>query len=150
MRDKLRAGLVVAMVGGACALAPVASAENLDLGDRADVDIVDIEIEQHWTVTGLKPSSDVIGYRPAGSLWEATVTAELDHGGVPVVSGFSAGSDQGGYPVLWGVPSALGIPPTPLPPGGTATGKIYFDVTGDAPTRVSYAVDGIEPVVWGG
>lgn len=141
---------VVLAVAAATVLAPSASAESLDLGDQADVDVVDIEIEQHWTVDDLQPSSDAIGYRPAGSLWEATVTAELDHGGVPVISGFSARSADDSYPVLWGVASPLGIPPSPLTPGGTATGKIYFDVTGSSPNSVVYTVDGNEPVVWGG
>ncbi len=140
----------VLAAAAATVLAPSASAESLDLGDQADVDVVDIEIEQHWTVDDLQPSSDAISYRPTGSLWEATVTAELDHGGVPVISGFAARSGAENYPVLWGVASPLGIPPSPLSPGGTATGKIYFDVTGDAPTSVVYTVDGTEPVVWGG
>ncbi len=140
---------IVLAAAAATVLAPSASAESVDLGEQADVDVVDIEIEQHWTVEDLQPSSDVIGYRPAGSLWEATVTAELDHGGIPVISGFSAKSGSDNYPVLWGVASPLGIPPSPLSPGGTATGKIYFDVTGGAPTSVVYTVDGTEPVVWG-
>lgn len=150
MRPTLRAGFLAALFAGACVLAPTASADTVELGDRADVDIVDIEIEQHWTVSDLKPSADAIPYQPTGALWEASVTAELDHGGVPVVSGFSARSGDQSYPVLWSVPSPLGIPPNALPPGGTAAGKIYFDVTGDAPTGVAYSVDGIEPVVWGG
>jgi hypothetical protein len=130
-----------------CALAPVASAENVDLGGTADVDLIDIEIEQHWTVGDLMPSSDAIAYRPAGTLWQATVTTTLDNGGVPVISGFSARSVDNTYPVLWNVASPLGIPANPLPPGGSASGKIYFDVTGAAPTAIAYSVHGADAVV---
>lgn len=148
MKQKALLLMGVFAAAATTALAPTASAETIDLGDTADVDVVDIEIEQHWTVSDLQPSNDVISYRPAGSLWEATVSTELDHGGVPVISGFSARAADQIYPVLWAVPSPLGIPPNALPPGGTAAGKIYFDVTGAAPTSVAYTVDGIEPVVW--
>lgn len=133
----------------ATAAAPIAGAETVEFGDTTDVDLIDIEIEQHWTVGDLQPSTDPIPYRPAGSLWEATTTATLDHGGVPVVSGFSARADDVVYPVLWGVASPQGIAPNALPPGGVATGKIYFDVTGPAPTSVVYAVDGADVVTWG-
>ncbi len=131
-----------------CLLAPAASAETVDLGGTADVDLIDIELEQHWTVGNLKPSTDAIDYRPAGTLWEATVTTELDNGGVPVVSGFFARADDADYPVLWNVASTTGIPPNPLPPGGSATGKIYFDVTGSAPSGVAYTAGNGDVIVW--
>lgn len=150
MRTALRTGTFTALLAATFALGPTASADTLDLGDQADIDIIEIEVQQHWTVGDLQPSRDVIAYRPAGSLWEATATAALDNGGVPVISGFSARSADGSYPVLWGVASPQGIPPNPLPPGGTATGKIYFDVTGGAPTSVAYAVNGVDAVVWNG
>ena len=127
---------------------PAAAAETVDLGDSADVDIIDIEIEQHWTVSDIRPSSDVLPYRPAGSLWEATAIAELPHGGVPVVSGFSARAESQSYPVLWGVAAAQGLPPNALPPGGTTAGKLYFDVTGAPPDSVAYTIDGVDVAVW--
>lgn len=145
MRNSVAAALLTAtaLIGAA-----PAAAETIDLGEPAEVELVEIEVEQHWTVADLQPSTDVIAYRPAGSLWEATTTVELDHGGVPVLSGFSARSDTASYPVLWNVPSPLGIVPSPLSPGGSATGKIYFDVTGAAPTSVAYTVDGEDVAVW--
>lgn len=148
MKTAVTAGVFAAAIIGAGMLAPAASGETVDLGGTADVDIVDIEIEQHWTVGDLRPSTDTISYRPAGTLWEATVTSALDNGGVPIISGFSARAGDANYPVLWSVASPLGIPPNALPPGGSATGKIYFDVTGSAPTAVTYAVDGADVVVW--
>lgn len=81
-----------------------ASAETVDLGGTADVDLVDIEngtdveIDQEWTISDLKPSTDTIPYRPVGSLWEATATVELADGGIPVIPGFVARSDSDSYP----------------------------------------------------
>ena len=60
----------------------------------------------------------------------------LAAGGVPVIPGFAATSGAQSYPVLWGVASGQGINPSALPAGGSATGKIYFDVTGGAPNSV--------------
>lgn len=131
------------------ALAPArAGAETVDLGDTADVDLVDIEgtadgdsdveIDQEWTIGDLRPSTDVIPHRVAGTLWEATATVELADGGVPVMPGFFARSEAGNYPLLWEVPSAQGVNPASLPPAGSATGKFYFDVTGPAPTSVAF------------
>lgn len=142
-------GVLVAGVLIAGAGAPNAWADDVDLGGTADIDVVDIEVEQHWTVSDLKPSTDAIPYRPAGTLWEAETSVTLDHGGVPVVSGFSARSDGASYPALWNVASPLGISPNALPPGGSATGKIYFDVTADAPTSVAYTLNGADAAVWG-
>ena len=126
-------------------LAPAeAAAETVDLGDTADIDLLDIEnggdheIDQHWTIGDLMPSTDAIPYRLAGSLWEATATAELDHGGIPVITGFFARSDSDSYPVLWNVAGPLAVNPAALPPAGSVTGKLYFDVTGAAPTSVAF------------
>lgn len=121
-----------------------AAAETVDLGGAADVDLLDIEngtdveIDQEWTISDLKPSTDTIPYRPAGSLWEATATVELADGGIPVIPGFVARSDSDSYPVLWNVASPQAVDPSALPPAGSATGKFYFDVTGTAPTGVAF------------
>ncbi len=147
-----------------CALALVAltpaqaGAETVDLGDTADVDLVDIEgtadggsdleIDQEWTIGDLRPSTDVIPHRVAGTLWEATATVELADGGVPVMPGFFARSAAGDYPLLWEVPSAQGVNPASLPPAGSATGKFYFDVTGPAPTSVAFLDAEGELVEW--
>lgn len=123
--------------------APAATADTVDLGSTTDVDLVDIEngadveIEQNWTISDLRPSSDSITYPLAGTLWEATATIDLDQGGVPVIPGFFASANGQAYPVLWTVASPAGVNPGALPPGGSATGKLYFDVTGAAPTSVA-------------
>lgn len=131
-----------------------AAAETVDLGGTADVDLIDIEngtdfeIDQEWTISQLRPSADQIPYRPAGSLWEATATADLVDGGVPVMVGFFARSDTDSYPVLWNVASPLAVNPAPLPQAGSVTGKFYFDVTGAAPTSVAYLDAEGELVEW--
>ena len=35
-------------------------------------EIVNGNVIQHWSIAGLEPSTDVIPYQPAGTLWEAT------------------------------------------------------------------------------
>ena len=148
-KASLGLGACAALLMAAGALSPAAHAETVDFGQPTDIDVVDIEIEQHWTVSDLQPSADALPYQPAGALWEATTAVTLDHGGVPMISGFSARSAADSYPVLWAVASPLGIPPTALPPDGTASGKIYFDVTGAAPTSVVYTLEGADAAAWG-
>lgn len=137
------------------ALTPAeAGAETVQLGDSADVDLVDIEnggdieIDQMWTISDLRPSADAIPHRVVGTLWEAVATAELEDGGVPVMTGFFARSGSDSYPILWNVPSPLGVNPAALPPAGSVTGKFYFDVTGAAPTSVAYLDSEGELVEW--
>lgn len=153
-----------AAVGCALALVVVApaqaAAETVDLGDSADVDLVDIEsatddengiyleIDQEWTISDLRPSTDTLAYQIAGTLWEATATAELEDGGIPVMTGFFARADSDNYPVLWNVASPLGVNPAALPPAGSVTGKFYFDVTGPAPTSVAYLDSEGELIEW--
>lgn len=143
----LRMAFLAAAGAAACAWAPQAAADDTvqaDLGGQADVGG-----GQQWTVTALQPSADVIGYQPAGALWEATATATPAGGGVPVVPGFTARSGGGdSYPVLWTVPTPGGINPTALPDGGSATGRLYFDVTGPTPDRVAYTRDGQDAAIW--
>ncbi len=143
----VRFALFAAAGAAACAWAPHAVADDAvpptDLGTQADVG------GQQWTVTGLQPSADQIAAAPAGSLWEATATATPVAGGIPVVPGFAARTPDGqAYPVMWNVPTPLGINPSPLPVGESATGKLYFDVTGAAPDSVTYTRDGQDLAVW--
>jgi hypothetical protein len=107
-------------------------------------------IVQRWTVSGLKPSADVIPYPVAGTLWEATATDEAVRGSVtPVVSNFNARTADGqDYRVLFGVATPQGVNPATLPPGGTTSGKLYFDITGPAPTEVVYNAAGQDLALW--
>jgi hypothetical protein len=139
--------LFAAAGAAACAWAPQAAADDAvptDLGSQANVGG-----GQQWTVSGLQPSADLIAAAPAGSLWEATATSTPEQGGIPTVPGFAARATDGqSYPVLWTVPTALGINPSPLPAGSSATGKLYFDVTGAAPNAVTYTRDGQDAATW--
>ena len=90
--------------------------------------LVNGNVVQSWTISGLKPSSDVIPYAPHGTLWEATATDEAVQGSVqPIVSNLNARSADGeNYRVLFGVATEQGINPGALAQGEKTTGKVYF------------------------
>ncbi|MEH3142175.1 MAG: MPT63 family protein [Mycobacterium kyogaense] len=124
--------------------APIASAdaEVQYLGQPGE--LVNGSVVQHWTITGLKPSSDAIPYQPAGTLWEATATDEAIAGSVtPVVSNLNARARNGEtYRVLFTVATPQGVNPSTLAQGEKTSGKIYFDVTGEKPDSVFYSDGG--------
>ena len=105
-----------------------------------DTGNVDGDFVTSYTVSNLQPSNDVVNAPLTGRLWEATVTVKVLQGivapAVPFFNARSAGGDN--YRVLYQVAAPNGLAPTLLPPGGQATGKIYFDVTGPPPTEVVY------------
>jgi hypothetical protein len=103
-----------------------------------------------WTVSNLKPSSDAIPYHPAGTLWEATATAEATHGSTtPVVSNFNARARSGQtYRELFQIATPAGVNPAGLAQGQQASGKFYFDVTGDTPDSVTYNAGGPDLALW--
>lgn len=138
----------VATVGLACASTAAADAELQYLGEQGE--LVNGDVVQGWTVTGLKPSTDVIPYPVTGTLWEATATDEAISGNViPIVSNLNARAESGQtYRVLFGVATPQGVNPATLAEGESTTGKIYFDVTGDAPDSVVYNASGTDMLVW--
>lgn len=103
-----------------------------------------------WTISDLRPSSDAIPYQPRGTLWEATATDEAIQGAVfPIVANLSARSASGqNYQALFTVPTAQGIAPVALTQGQKASGKVYFDVTGDAPNSMVYQTGGNDLIRW--
>ncbi|CAJ1496564.1 MPT63 family protein [[Mycobacterium] kokjensenii] len=103
-----------------------------------------------WTIADLRPSSDTIPYQPRGTLWEATATDEAIQGTVfPIVANLSARSASGqNYQALFTVPTAQGIVPTGLAQGQKTSGKVYFDVTGDAPNSMVYQIGGNDLIRW--
>ncbi|WP_264069259.1 MPT63 family protein, partial [Mycolicibacter terrae] len=103
-----------------------------------------------WTVNDLRPSTDTIPYQPQGTLWEATATDEAIQGTVfPIVSNLSARSASGqNYQSLFTVPTAQGLVPTGLTQGQKTSGKVYFDVTGDAPNSMVYQAGGADLIRW--
>jgi Domain of unknown function (DUF1942) len=95
-----------------------------------------------YTVDGLNPSSDPVPHN--GQLYEAPVTVNaFGSWANPIVPMFNARAESGAnYRVLpeSGLPAA--------PPGGSTTGKLYFDVVGDVPNSVVYN-DGVRDLlVW--
>lgn len=118
------------------------------LGSQAQ--LVDGNVVQGWTVTGLKVSTDTIPYQPRGTLWEATATDQAIQGSaIPIVSNFNARARDGQtYRALFGVATAQGVNPATLAPGQQTSGKIYFDVTGSAPDSVVYATNASDLIVW--
>jgi len=132
----LAAAAALCLGGAAVALADVAvpGSNSQPLGSPVNIG------GQAWTVSNLKQSSDVIPYQPHGTLWEATATDEAVQGGAtPIVSDLNATSPGGQtYRVLYQVATPQGISPAGLAQGQKATGKVYFDVTGDNPNAVVY------------
>jgi Domain of unknown function (DUF1942) len=131
--------------------APIASADDpstTTIGSQAK--LVDGNVVQGWTVTGLKTSSDPIPYPVAGTLWEATATDEaLQGGATPIVSNLNARARSGQtYRALFGVATPQGVNPSTLSQGEKTTGKVYFDVTGDTPDSVVYNAGGQDLLVW--
>jgi hypothetical protein len=131
--------------------APAAIADDSvihTLGSAAE--LTNGDVVQAWTVSDLKPSSDAIPYPVAGTLWEATATDHAVRGTVtPIVSNLNARARSGQtYRVLFGVATPQGVNPSTLPQGQKTTGKVYFDVTGDAPDSVLYNAGGPDLVVW--
>jgi hypothetical protein len=142
------AAAAAAAVGVAAAPLASADAEVQSLGQPAE--LVNGSVVQHWTVTGLKPSTDTVPYQPVGTLWEATATDEAISGSAtPIVSNLNARARNGEtYRVLFGVATPQGVNPSTLAQGQKATGKIYFDVTGEKPDSVVYNAGGIDQLLW--
>ena len=148
----LAAATAIAGVAG-FATSPIAVADDgapstHTLGEQAALG--DGSVLQGWTVSDLKVSTDTIPYHVRGTLWEATATDEALRGfSTPVVSNLNARAADGEtYRVLFQVATPQGVNPSTLPEGGTTTGKVYFDVTGDAPDSVVYNTGGRDLLLW--
>lgn len=132
------------------AAAPIAAADVTvtTLGDEAE--LVNGAVVQGWTVTALKPSSDVIPHPVRGVLWEATATDNAIAGPVtPIVSNFNARARNGEtYRVLFGAATPQGVNPATIAQGQQTTGKLYFDITGAEPDSVVYNAGGTDLLLW--
>jgi hypothetical protein len=97
-----------------------------------------------YTVTGLNPSSDAVPHN--GQLYAATVTVDAPGGwATPLVPMFNARAESGdNYRVIANAPGG----PAAAPPGGSSTGKLYFDVVGDVPNSVVYNDGTQDLLVW--
>lgn len=90
-----------------------------------------------YSVKSLKPSADTVAYPVAGRLYEADITTNAVVGTVfPQVNNFLARTPAGAdYRML---PSISTLSGAPLGQGGSASGKLYFDVVGANPDSVIY------------
>jgi Domain of unknown function (DUF1942) len=138
----------VSLFGAAAASAAPTITEGLGTPET----LVDGPLVTAYTVSNLEPATVTIpGYTPKGKLWQADVHVQADSGLVtPVVSNFNARAGDQNYRVISTKATPNGVSPAPITQGASTTGKVYFDVTGAAPTGVVYN-DGTQDVlVWEG
>ena len=97
-----------------------------------------------YTVYGLTPSSAPVPHN--GTLYAATVKVEgLGGWATPLIPLFNARAQSGAnYRVIGNAPDG----PPAAPPGGSTTGKLYFDVVGDTPNSVVYNDGSQDLLVW--
>lgn len=129
MKDKKLAApfMFAAIIVGlsAATVAPASAAENIKPFGQAETLLDPPAIT--YIVSGLTPSSDAVPHN--GQLYEAPVAVE--GGGVPMTWMFNARAQSGAnYRVI----------------GGSAPGKLYFDVVGDVPNSVVYN-DGVRDLL---
>lgn len=121
------------------AVAPASAVDSQVFGiQQSVIDPTGGEIA--YTLTGLLPSADAVPYPLSGQLYEVTLRANAINGIVtPAIPNFSALTESGqSYPALAGAWTPQGYNSAPLLPGGSSSGKIYFDVVGEPPTGVAY------------
>ena len=134
---------VAASLAALIALSPIAPASAINnikgFGVQETLkdfySLSDFSSEIGYTVTNLRPSRDPIAVN--GRLYEANVTSTAVVGTVfPQVPNFIARSPGGtDYRAL--IPAST-LSGAALGPGGTASGKLYFDVVGENPDSVVY------------
>lgn len=144
----LAAAAAALTIGFAGAPAAAAEVTTTTLGGAAA--LVDGGVTQAWSVTGLRPSTDVIPYPVQGQLWEATATDTAIVGDAqPVVSNFNARAKNGEtYRALFEVATPQGVNPAVLAQGQQTSGKLYFDVVGANPDSVVYNSLGNDLLLW--
>ena len=96
----------------------------------------------------LKPSSDVIPYPVRGRLFEATMKVDAPGGwATPMIPLLNARAENSQiYPPCRRLDTAEPLGRSGPPPGGSSTGKLYFDIVGADPNSVVYN-DGIRDVL---
>jgi Domain of unknown function (DUF1942) len=131
--------------------APTASAETAKFGSWERLRDANGAVITAWNVHDLRPSSDTVpAYPLAGRLWEATAGVMPIRGTMtPIIPNLNARTDSGqNYQVLWQAVTPGGLSGATLVKGEKSKGKVYFDVTGPAPTRVVYNNGVDDLLVW--
>ena len=120
---------------GAVTAAPASATDNIKIfGEQERISYIPGVPVIGYTVTNFGPSTAPVPHN--GQLYEATLTVVSFGDWVnPKIEGFMVRAESGdGDPVLRNAPG--GINAGQLPPGGSTTGKLYFDVIGDTPNSV--------------
>lgn len=138
---------VIGLIGAAPASAE-ATTGSFGTAER----ITDGNVVTSYTVWAPQPSNDVVNVPLTGKLYEAKTTVSAVQGTTtPAIPFFNARTSNGeNYRVLFQAYAPEGLSGATLPQGGSATGKIYFDVTGPAPTSVVYNDAVQDRAVWSG
>jgi hypothetical protein len=124
------AAIAVTVGMGVTAIAPASAASNIKPFGQPEtlLDPATGFPTITYTVEGLNPSSDAVPHN--GQLYEAVVNVEA-RSAMPFVPMFNARAESGAnYRVI----------------GGTAPGKLYFDVVGPVPNSVVYN-DGVQDLL---
>lgn len=142
---------VIGIAGASIIVAATAAAEPAVQPFGSSERLVDGPLVTSYTVANLRPADVAIpGFNPTGRLYQADVTAQADTGTVtPLVADFNArAANHQTYRVVDTASTPGGISPAPIRQGDQASGKIYFDVTGEPPNGVVYN-DGVQDVlIW--
>jgi len=105
-----------------------------------------------WTIQKPTSSNDTVNVPVMGKLYEAQATVQAVQGAsTPSIPFLNARTSDGtNYRVLWQAYAPEGLSGATLQQGSKASGKVYFDVTGAAPTSVVYNDLAQDRLVWGG
>jgi hypothetical protein len=145
MMKKLAAGLgaaAIAMGVAAGTAGPASAVENIKpFGQQARLlDFVTGGTTIGYTVKDLQPSADPVPH--VGELYEATLI--VNGYGVPATPMINMFYARAENRALYRLVGNAG--PGPVPPGGSSTGKLYFEVVGMAPNSVVYN-DGTRDII---
>jgi len=148
--------LSVAVAAAAIAIsgAPVGSATpTAGLGQQQTLTNAGGLVVTGYTVDYLAPSldADTVAYPVQGRLYQASVTVDALKGTVtPLLPLFNARAANGDTYRMLAAPSWGGIQGLTLAEGQKSSGRIYFDVTGEAPNSVVYNNGNQDLLVWVG
>ena len=140
----------IALSVAAATVVPASAADNIEAFGKQELikDYISGAPVIGYTAMDLKPSSDVIPYPVHGRLFEATMKIDAPGGwATPLIPLLNARAENSQiYPALAGASTPQSLSGGAVPPGGSSTGKLYFDVVGADPNSVVYN-DGIRDVL---
>ena len=127
---------------GATTAAPASAVDNIKpFGNQERLNGANGGPMIGYTVRDLSPSSDPVPH--SGQLYEATVTVDaFGSWAIPLIHMFNARAESS---AMYRVLADAGVGGA-VPPGGSTTGKLYFDVVGDVPNSVVYN-DGVRDIL---